>query len=354
MVVAAPVRSELAGEVRHLGHRVVDFSLPKLRQLPSPLAYARAYGHAVSSLWQAVGAEQVDLLHGFVATTAKVVAPVALARRVPAMLSVHEMTTPSDIGLVRSLAQVAAARTAINQVTAVSQCVADALVRSGYRSDHVAVVHNGIARPGPPMPVAEARRILGIPLGPAVFAVVGRLTRWKGQLVAIEALARLRQREDIPAAVLVVAGGPFEPADSAYCEELQRRASRSDVAGAVVFLGHQRDVWPAYDAADVVLVPSVAPDPFPTVVLEAGVARRPVVVTSLGGAREAVDDGDTGFVCVPTADAFGDAMIRALDARWRERAGALAAEKMAKELSRAAYAEKMTALWRSSATSAGR
>lgn len=349
VVVAAPVCSELADEVRHLGHRVVDFSLPKLRQVPSTLAYARAYGRAVCSLWHAVGAEQVDLLHGFVATTAKVVAPVALARRVPAMLSVHEMTTPSDIGVVRSLAQTAAARTGIDQVTAVSAWVADALVGSGYRSDQVAVVHNGVARRGPPVAVVEARRMLGIPLGPVVFAVVGRLTPWKGQLVAIEALALLRRGADAPAAVLVVAGGPFEPADRGYLDELRRRATLPDVAGAVIFLGHQRDVWPVYDAADVVLVPSIEPDPFPTVVLEAGAARRPVVVTALGGAGEAVDDGVTGYVRPPTPAAFADAMGRALDVSWRDRAGERAALKMAGELSRANYARQMTGFWRSTA-----
>lgn len=346
--VAVPARSELASEIRDLGHRVVDFSLPKLRQVPSTLVYAGAYCRAVAALWRTVGAEEVDVLHGFVATTAKVVSPVALARQVPAMLSVHEMTTPADIGWVRSLAQRSAARVGISQVLAVSQWVADALVRSGYRAEQVAVVHNGISRPGAPMAATDARQLLGIPPHAMVFAVVGRLTRWKGHLVAIEALARLRASALQPA-VLVLAGGPFEPADRAYVEELRRRAEAVDVAGAVIFLGHRRDVWPVYDAADVILVPSTEPDPFPTVVLEAQVARRPVVVTSLGGAKEAVDDGESGLVCAPSPDAFADAMARTLDASWRERAGAHGAQKMARELSRSAFASQIVGYWRSTA-----
>src|SRR3989344_970161 len=68
----------------------------------------------------------------------------------------------------------------------------------------------------------------------------------------------------------------------------------------------------AYAAADVVIVPSVYLDPFPTVVLEAGASGRPVVVTNMGGAKEAVVEGETGYVADPCSSDFAERVIELL------------------------------------------
>ena len=54
-----------------------------------------------------------------------------------------------------------------------------------------------------------------------------------------------------------------------------------------------------FDIADLVLVPSIYPDPFPTVVLEAMQSGTPTIVTCFGGASEAVTDNVTGLVINP-------------------------------------------------------
>jgi glycosyltransferase involved in cell wall biosynthesis len=55
----------------------------------------------------------------------------------------------------------------------------------------------------------------------------------------------------------------------------------------------------AYQAADVVVVPSIYPDPFPTINIEAMACGKPVITTCFGGGREAVVDGVTGYVINP-------------------------------------------------------
>ncbi|MDO8548061.1 MAG: glycosyltransferase family 4 protein, partial [bacterium] len=51
--------------------------------------------------------------------------------------------------------------------------------------------------------------------------------------------------------------------------------------------------------ADVVVVPSIILDSFPTVNLDAMASKKPVVATCFGGSPEAVEDGVTGFIVNP-------------------------------------------------------
>ncbi len=345
VVVCAPQASALAGEVEAIGHRVWDFSLPKLAEVGSAAGYARCLTGALGRLAALVRDEPVGVLHAFVANTVKAVAPVAAVTGIPALVSVHEMTDAAAIGGLRSRLQRWPATLTMAKITAVSQAVADRLVAAGYPADRVVVVHNGIARRAPRTPAAAARRQLGLPAEGLVIGVVGRLTRWKGQDVALEAFARFAQRHpDLPAH-LAVAGGPFEASDVAYEQRLRQQAGRPPLAGRVHLLGHRQDAELVYDALDVVLVPSVEADPFPTVVLEAGLAGRPVVASALGGAGEAVVDGWTGLVTDPTADAFAGALERMVDPAWRARAGAVATVHVQRHFSRHRFAADLHRLW---------
>ena len=103
----------------------------------------------------------------------------------------------------------------------------------------------------------------------------------------------------------------------AVLPEIERcvRESVPDVNFVVV----GKDVWTPrdkmpeiYATANVVIVPSVYLDPFPTVVLEAGASGKPVVITDQGGAKEAVIEGKTGFVADPYSPLFANRIIELL------------------------------------------
>jgi len=66
--------------------------------------------------------------------------------------------------------------------------------------------------------------------------------------------------------------------------------------------GYRSDVPDILAASDICVLPSTLPDSFPTVVLEAMAAGKPVVATNWGGSREMVVDGETGYL-VPVDDA---------------------------------------------------
>jgi glycosyltransferase involved in cell wall biosynthesis len=91
--------------------------------------------------------------------------------------------------------------------------------------------------------------------------------------------------------------------------------------------GFRDDVENVYGAADVVAVPSTAPDPLPNAALEAAAAGCAVVASAHGGLPEIIRNGRTGRLVTPgdssdLAQAIADLLD---DDAERERLGAAAA-----------------------------
>lgn len=135
-----------------------------------------------------------------------------------------------------------------------------------------------------------------------VILLPARLTRWKGQTVAIKALAKLP--EDT---VLVCAGDPQGRDD--YVNELRKLAEKLGVAGRLRLPGHEPDMAAAYLAADRVTTPSTDPEAFGRTAAEAQAMGRWVVATHHGGALDVIDAGKTGALVSPGDP---DALARAL------------------------------------------
>jgi glycosyltransferase involved in cell wall biosynthesis len=142
--------------------------------------------------------------------------------------------------------------------------------------------------------VIQLARQWRLPDGVPVVMLVGRLTRWKGQLVLIDAVAQLR-REDVRC-MLVGAG------EARYRRELLAAIKTRGLEGVFQIVDDCRDVPAAYMLADVVVSASTRPEGFGRVMAEAQAMGRPVVATDHGGAREIIRAGETGWL-VPPEDA---------------------------------------------------
>lgn len=99
------------------------------------------------------------------------------------------------------------------------------------------------------------------------------------------------------------------------------------------------DAAPIFASADIFCMPSRM-DPSASVLAEAAGFGLPVVATPVGGNRERVIDGETGFLCEP--DALADRLVRLLrDDALRERMGCAARKFAAENFSWSAVLEKM-------------
>ena len=135
----------------------------------------------------------------------------------------------------------------------------------------------------------------------------GRLTRWKGQSVLIEAARRLG-RADVR--VLLVGD---DQGRTGYRDELEAQIARIGAEGIIHLTGPCRDMAAAYMLADVVVSTSTDPEAFGRVAAEAHAMGRPVIASDHGGARETVISGETGWLVPPgDADALAQALRTAL------------------------------------------
>ncbi len=143
--------------------------------------------------------------------------------------------------------------------------------------------------------------------GVPVILLPGRLTRWKGQAVLIEALARLG-RHDIRCLLL-----GSDQGREGYREELEQMVKRLELEDVVHVADHCADMPAAYMLADVVVSASTEPEAFGRIAAEAQAMGCPVIAADHGGARETVKPGKTGWLVSPgDSGALADALAQAL------------------------------------------
>ena len=194
------------------------------------------------------------------------------------------------------------------RVIAISQYIADLLrERHGILSGHIRVIPRGVdpAAFDPdavaPERLTQLRQEWRVPEGGRVVLLPGRLARWKGHGVLIDALRWVRTSR-----LTCVFAGPLEDRDR-FTGELKRQAEAVGVALSLRFAGQCDDMPAALMLADIVVNASTAPEGFGRTVIEAQAMARPVIATDHGGAVETVEHGVTGWRVPP-----GDPMALAV------------------------------------------
>jgi glycosyltransferase involved in cell wall biosynthesis len=132
-------------------------------------------------------------------------------------------------------------------------------------------------------------------IGDSVFKLlyVGRISREKNLHIFPEIMKRLKAaRKDIH--LIIVGEGPYMP-------EMKAMLDGTDVTFTGYLKG--RDLSQAYASSDLFIFPSTT-DTFGNVVIEAQASGLPVIVTDVGGPRENILDGSTGYI-VPADDIDG-------------------------------------------------
>jgi glycosyltransferase involved in cell wall biosynthesis len=196
-------------------------------------------------------------------------------------------------GNIRTVVTIANRRARV--VIANSQATARAFTAQGGRPELVRVVYNGIdaapfgARSADPCAV---RAELGLPDGPLI-GMFSRFHPWKGQHVAVEALHQMH-----PSVHAILVGDALFGEDG-YVQAVREQVGHLGLSDRVRLLGFRQDVPRLLGAVDLVVHPSVEPEPFGRTILEAMLAGKPVVAARGGGADELIVDQVTGLFVPP-------------------------------------------------------
>ena len=204
-------------------------------------------------------------------------------------------------------------------LVAVSPEVRDELVEVGVApASKFAVVRLGIElseRMAGASDGASIRASLGIPADRFCVGWVARMSAVKQPEDVLRTIRELRNR-GVDAALIMIGDGPERAT-------LEARARELDLVEGIHFVGFQNDVGPWFHAFDVLLLTSRS-EGTPVSAIETLASGRPVVATDVGGTRDVVHDGVSGFL-VPFGDvsAGADRLERlARDPALRARMGA--------------------------------
>ncbi len=173
----------------------------------------------------------------------------------------------------------------------------------------------------------EARSRLGIPAGSPVAGLIGRFTAAKGQLTALDAFARVRER--LPRARFLVSGAPYDVSEGL----LRERASYLNLGDSILFRPPAADVRQLIRAIDVGVVASTDSEAICRIAMEYQASGVPVVGTDLNSIPEMVLHGSTGLIVPPgNAEALAAGIQRLLeDHESRERMAEAGIAHMRKE-----------------------
>lgn len=185
------------------------------------------------------------------------------------------------------------------RVIAISQFIAD-LIRQRHGTDEarIRVIPRGVdLRQFDPALVgadriAALRVAWRLPQGRPVVMLPGRLTRWKGQTVLMEAMAKL------PGDAIAVLVGGANGRES-FQAGLEALIAARGLVDRVRLVGHCADMPAALMLADVVIHASTDAEAFGRTVIEAQAMERPVIAADLGAPKETVEEAVTGWRVPP-------------------------------------------------------
>lgn len=141
--------------------------------------------------------------------------------------------------------------------------------------------------------MVELARSLRIPTDKPIIMLPGRLSRNKGHLFLLEAIKKLP-----PKSVTCLFVGE-DSGHLSYREELQNKISEYNLENTVIITSNVTDMSAIYGLSDIVTCISTKPEAFGLVSIEAQAMGRMVIASNMGGIRETIVPGKTGWLIEP-------------------------------------------------------
>ena len=295
IVVVIPSSGPLVDKLHLLGVEIIIKDIGVLRRKYfNFLGLVNRFSKlSFASIWLAwfILKNKIDIVHS---NTSAVLAGAIASRIVnrPHVWHIHEITT-KPVVIWKILSWIIPRLS--DSVVGVSDAVLNHLISGNFLNRNKGtVIYNGItpfsASPSARKRVRDSFRFLDEHI---VTGMVGRVNSWKGQRQLIDAASELFKKNNKLRFLLV--GGVF-PGEEYLFEELRARIRLLNLSEIILLVDFRKDVSDILSALDIFVLPSIEPDPFPTVVLEAMYSELPIVAFAHGGVLEMIEPNETGFI----------------------------------------------------------
>ena len=127
-----------------------------------------------------------------------------------------------------------------------------------------------------------------------IILVPGRLTSWKGQEMLIEAINLVKIDLGYEAFHVVILGS--DQGRDLYKKKLVRLTEQYRLTNQIKFIDHCKDMALAYKVSDIVISPSIEPEAFGRVAVEAQSMEKLIIASNIGGSNETIINEKTGFL----------------------------------------------------------
>ena len=127
-----------------------------------------------------------------------------------------------------------------------------------------------------------------------IILMPGRLTSWKGQQLFIDAINQVKIELGYEAFHAVILGS--EQGRDLYKKKLIRLCEQYRLTNQIKFIEHCEDMALAYKVSDIVVSPSIEPEAFGRVAVEAQSMEKLIIASNIGGSNETIINGKTGIL----------------------------------------------------------
>ena len=184
-------------------------------------------------------------------------------------------------------------------------CVSNSIRRfyGGHENEKFRVIYVGteiVSSSGFNEEVLRFREKIKIYPQTTLIGFAGRLVNWKGVDVLLKACSLLEKDSELLKVdwkVVIAGTGAGQFGDTEL--NLKDYATSNLRSGRVIFLGYYHDMKSFNQSIDILVHPSISPEPFATVVVDAMAAGKIVVASNIGGTPEIIENGKNGFLFSP-------------------------------------------------------
>jgi glycosyltransferase involved in cell wall biosynthesis len=127
-----------------------------------------------------------------------------------------------------------------------------------------------------------------------IILLPGRLTSWKGQELFLEAVNLVNIQLGYEAFYAVILGS--DQGRDLFKKKLIRLSEQFRMTNQLKFISHCKDMALAYKVSNIVVSPSIEPEAFGRVAVEAQSMEKVIIASNIGGSNETIIDGKTGYL----------------------------------------------------------